>query len=259
MTFTPDVDFAYSTTYSVTIGTIAEDLAGNPLADDFTWDFTTGAEPDTTAPTVTGSTPTGTDVPVSTTITVTFDEAMNEASVEGAFFIDDPSVTGTTSWAGNTMTFTPDANLGYSTTYTVTIGTGATDLAGNPLAAEYIWDFTTVEEAVPIVTITDWTLAATAARGTSIDATVTIENTGDDTLWFVVSVSGTQATTGYPIVGLGTVQLAAGDSISVPVKIVVPGSADEGDYTLTPTVYKLEDYPTGDLQAIGSGKSVTIS
>jgi len=145
MTFTPDADLAYSATYEVTIGTGAEDLAGNPLAAAYIWDFTTGSEPDNTPPTVTGNTPTGTDVPVTSVITVTFDESMDTASVEGAFSTS-PSVTGTSGWSGNTMTFTPDADLAYSATYEVTIGTGAEDLAGNPLAAAYIWDFTTGSE-----------------------------------------------------------------------------------------------------------------
>jgi len=145
MTFTPSADLAYSTTYDVTIGTGAEDLAGNPL-ETYIWDFTTGSESDTTAPTVIGNTPTGTDVQVTTVITVTFDESMNTSSVEYAFSTD-PLVTGTFSWDGDTMTFTPSADLAYSTMYEVTIGTGAEDLADNPLAEAYIWDFTT--EVVP--------------------------------------------------------------------------------------------------------------
>ncbi|KAF5415525.1 MAG: hypothetical protein C5S48_05715 [Candidatus Methanogaster sp.] len=102
----------------------------------------TPAGGDFTAPTVTANTPTGTDVPVSTVVSATFDEAMNETSVKDAFSID-PSVTGSVSWDGNTMTFTPDADLAYETTYNVTIGTGAEDLAGNNLAEDFVWNFTT--------------------------------------------------------------------------------------------------------------------
>ncbi|MCD4815925.1 MAG: DUF1349 domain-containing protein, partial [Methanosarcinales archaeon] len=87
MTYTPDFDLTSDTTYEVTIGTGAEDLAGIPLATAFVWNFTTAAESDTTAPTVTDNTPTGTDVPVTTVITVTFNESMNTTSVEDAFSI----------------------------------------------------------------------------------------------------------------------------------------------------------------------------
>ena len=107
--------------------------------------------------------------------------------------------------------------------------------------------------------ISSWTLPSAGTRGTSISATVNIANTGTETNWFVVSISGTQTTTGYPIVSTGTVRLDAGDSTGVPVMVTVPGSADTGSYSLTPVVYELDGYPAGDPKAIGSGKSVTIS
>ena len=58
-----------------------------------------------------------TNVSVTTKISATFSEAMDKASAEAAFSIT-PSVAGTFSWVGNTMTFTPITNLAYSTTYT---------------------------------------------------------------------------------------------------------------------------------------------
>ena len=71
--------------------------------------------------------------------------------------------------------------------------------------------------------------------------------------------SGRETATGYPIAGLGTVQLDAGESIGAHVKIAVLGSADTGEYILTPVVYILDEYPAGNPVAIGSGESVTIS
>ena len=47
---------------------------------------------------------------------------------------------------GMTVTFTPTANLDYSTTYTCTITTGAKDLAGNALEVDYMWSFTAQSE-----------------------------------------------------------------------------------------------------------------
>ena len=98
-----------------------------------------------TAPTVTASTPTGADVAISTVITATFSAAMNQTSAEGAFSIS-PAVNGSLGWAGDMMTFTPDADLAYSTQYDVTIGTGAEDLAGNSLEESFAWNFTTESE-----------------------------------------------------------------------------------------------------------------
>ena len=46
--------------------------------------------------------------------------------------------------ASNHMaTFTPTSALTSGTIYTATIMTGARDMAGNPLATNYVWSFTT--------------------------------------------------------------------------------------------------------------------
>ena len=92
-----------------------------------------------------------TDVATSATVLVTFSEAMNQVVTEGAFSIS-PALTGTFSWngPGDVLTFAPDVLLAEgTTTYTVTIGTGATDLAGNALAAAHIFTFTTLQPTPP--------------------------------------------------------------------------------------------------------------
>jgi hypothetical protein len=53
------------------------------------------------------------------------------------------SVNGAVALSGNTATFTPSASLSPSTQYTATITTGAQDAAGNALAADVTWSFTT--------------------------------------------------------------------------------------------------------------------
>jgi flagellar hook assembly protein FlgD len=128
---------------------------------------------DTTAPTVTANTPTGTDVVISTTISVTFSEAMNQTSAEDAFSIS-PAVNGSLGWDNDTMTFTPDADLAYDTTYNTTIGTGAEDLAGNALAADHVWDFVTESPETTTDTVTR-TLQATAAPDDTIMVSLTID------------------------------------------------------------------------------------
>jgi hypothetical protein len=42
--FTPASNLNYDTTYTATITTAAEDLAGNPMLADFIWSFTTKSE-----------------------------------------------------------------------------------------------------------------------------------------------------------------------------------------------------------------------
>jgi parallel beta-helix repeat protein len=105
---------------------------------------------DTTPPTITAYSPIGTGVSADTAITVTFSEAMNQSSVEGAYSVS-PSVSGSFSWNGDKMIFTPSSNLNYETAYTVTIGTEAKDLAGNNLESLYSWQFTTLSPSMDLV------------------------------------------------------------------------------------------------------------
>jgi hypothetical protein len=127
--------------------TLAQDYAGNQIAD-YTMQFTI----DTKHPAISQGSPTGTDVPVTTSITITFNESMDKTSVQEAFELTDGTTTwtvdnGTVTWSGNTMTFIPDDGLlDYDTQYTVTIGTGARDPADNAISSAYSWSFTTVPE-----------------------------------------------------------------------------------------------------------------
>ena len=105
---------------------------------------------DTEAPTVTDNTPTGSNVPVDTLVTATFSEAMDPATITPASFtLAGSAVSGTVSYAPGTYTatFTPDADLEYSHTYTATLSTDITDGAVNPLASAKSWSFTTVTPA----------------------------------------------------------------------------------------------------------------
>src|SRR2546422_567291 len=51
-TFAPADNLAPNAVYTATLSTGARDLAGNALAADLVWSFTTGVIPDTTAPSV---------------------------------------------------------------------------------------------------------------------------------------------------------------------------------------------------------------
>ncbi|MCK7508102.1 MAG: Ig-like domain-containing protein [Desulfobacterales bacterium] len=101
-------------------------------------------DPDTASPTITAVYPlaSATGVVTSSIIRVAYGEAMNQTSAEGAFSMN-PSVTGTFSWRGNVMTFSPDTDLDEATVYVITVGTGAKDLAGNLLVSVYTWSWRT--------------------------------------------------------------------------------------------------------------------
>jgi hypothetical protein len=110
-----------------------------------------GAAPDTTPPQVSSTSPTGgaTGVTLNSSVSATFSEPMTNATLATANFtlattVEGAAVTGTVSVSGNTATFTPSAPLAGSTLYTATITTAAKDAAGNALAANYSWNFTTL-------------------------------------------------------------------------------------------------------------------
>ncbi|HYG74204.1 MAG TPA: LamG-like jellyroll fold domain-containing protein [Planctomycetota bacterium] len=80
-------------------------------------------------------------------VSITFSEAMNQASVQAAFSTTPPT-TGTFQWSGLTMTYTPSAPLSDNALYTVNIANTATDNAGLAMAASYSFSFTTAAFAV---------------------------------------------------------------------------------------------------------------
>ena len=147
--FTPSAPLAANASYTATISSGPTDLAGNPLAAPFVWTFTTGDSPDDTAPTVSSVVPINeaTDVPINSDLLVTFSEAMDPLSITNqTFTVTGPGATavaGTVTYVGNTATFNPNAALAANTLFTATITTGAEDLAGNNLLADFVWTFTT--------------------------------------------------------------------------------------------------------------------
>src|SRR5437867_4600555 len=77
-------------------------------------------------------------------------------------------VAGTVTYTNGTATFTPADNLAPLTTYTVTINTGAKDLAGNALTSDITWSFTT--GVIPDTTAP--TVAATVPANTATSVAI---------------------------------------------------------------------------------------
>ena len=165
-TFTPTTPavLASNSLFTATITTAATDLAGNalagntavpPAAGNHVWSFTTGAVSDATPPTVTTISPADATLGVCLTRTVsaTFSEAMNAASISNTTFTVTAAgvpVAGTVSYdaASHSASFVTASAAGFapSTAFVVTIKSGAAgvkDLAGNPLVADRTWGFTT--------------------------------------------------------------------------------------------------------------------
>jgi hypothetical protein len=150
-TFTPSAPLAYHTLYTATITTGVTGLTGAALASNYVWTFTTAATPIALAPTVLSTIPANlaTNVPLNRIISATFSEPMSPPTISSTNFTlkvtGGATVAGIVAYAsvGNTLTFTPAADLAASTQYTATITTGVTNLSGTPLANAYVWTFTT--------------------------------------------------------------------------------------------------------------------
>jgi hypothetical protein len=107
---------------------------------------------DTTPPTVSSTFPASDaeEVAREVTVTATFSEAMDPSTISDATFVlEGPGggVSGTVSYDAATLTasFDPSADLNWDAVYTARITTGAEDEAGNALASDYSWSFTTEE------------------------------------------------------------------------------------------------------------------
>ncbi|OGU82860.1 MAG: hypothetical protein A2499_03375 [Stygiobacter sp. RIFOXYC12_FULL_38_8] len=156
-TFVPLNNLAPNTNYTSTITTGAKDLAGNALAANYVWSFTTGAPTAVTLPTIISTTPTPGEIGVALNkqIAATFSVVMDASTITTSTFTlmqGTTPILGFVSYSGKTATFAPLSNLAANTTYTTTITTGAKDISGNALAANYVWSFTTA--ALPTYTVT---------------------------------------------------------------------------------------------------------
>ncbi len=161
-TLTPSSALPANTLCTATVTTAAQNAAGFALASNFVWTFTTAALADTTRPTVVLTVPAAgaAGVPNNSSITATFSEDMNPATITAASFTVMNTTLGTPlsgsvsySAAARTATFTPSITpLANNTLFTATLTTAVTDLAGNalagnmavlPNAGQHVWAFTT--------------------------------------------------------------------------------------------------------------------
>lgn len=150
--FTPSSLLLANSPFTATIGTGAKDLAGNALASDHVWNFTTGAVADNIAPTVvdTINANGAIGVPLNTKVGATFSKEMDPTTINTTTFtlthgVIPVQVAGTVSYSGLDAVFTPSGNLLANTLYTATITTGAKDtpVPGTSLASDYVWSWTT--------------------------------------------------------------------------------------------------------------------
>lgn len=154
-TFNPTANLLPGVIYTATITTGAQNVAGTGLANNHIWKFTTVAG---IPPTVTVTDPldNATDVVLNKTITADFSVPMDPLTISTTTFtvkLGAVNVPGTVSYVGSTASFNPTANLQSGETYTATITTGAENLTGTPLAANYVWTFDTKAPLGPLAPV----------------------------------------------------------------------------------------------------------
>ena len=147
-----------------------------------------GGGGDTTAPTVTGTSPASgaTGTAVTANVTGSFSEAMNASTVTSATFT---LTTGTTTVPAavtynstdRVATLNPDQDLAAGTVYTATIkggSGGVKDAAGNALASDKTWTFTTASAGGG----TSQTVTLTATADSYVSSGATGTNYGTSTV-----------------------------------------------------------------------------
>jgi hypothetical protein len=151
-----------------------------------------------------------TNVPLEQNITITFNEAMNPATITpGAFELSTTgnpggrskaeSVDGELTYDATTfsMTFTPHNRLSANATYTGKVVTSVKDLMGNALQMDYSWTFSTGASVSPTVTSTGPTNNATAVLlNKVIDATFSVPMNSTSVTGTTFTI--TQGTTAIP-------------------------------------------------------------
>ncbi|MEM9213054.1 MAG: ExeM/NucH family extracellular endonuclease [Cyanobacteria bacterium P01_F01_bin.150] len=253
VTINPSVSLEYETDYYVQIdsGSI-QDLAGNDysgIADSATWNFSTEAAPDVTAPTVSIYSPTldATQIAAGADLVLTFDEAIQVGTGDITIHkVSDNSVVATisvgdssqVSISGAVMTINPTADLDDETAYYVQIASGViTDLSSNSfagLSGPAAWSFTTADVSAPTFTIDTPIDGATQVTvDTSLSLTfnepiqkgtgdILIKNGLDNSIIATIPVADAQVSVNSDTVTINPTS-ALSDQTSVYIEI--PGSA----------------------------------
>lgn len=231
--------------------------------------------PDTTPPTVLSTNPINGATGVAL-INVTFSEPMDAPSISTASFaVKGPGVTavaGAVSYdaANNRASFVPTNALVSATAFTGTIMITAKDVAGNALASNYVWNFSssaaaTVQLPVVLVASVDYAVLAGA----------TITNTGATKITGDVGLSPGSSVGGFPpgiIVGTKHISDISANNAKLDLTTAynnaagrtlgpVSVSGNLGGMTLPPGLYKSTSglaISSGDLTLDAKGNANAV-
>jgi len=173
LTLVPVNPLQTGTTHTVNIAGV-QDFSGNPMAAPVTATFSTGAAVDLVGPTVVTANPVAnaTAVPTNAVVQIEFSKRINPLTVTATTFqvsTQGTPIAGniTISADGQTATFTPASALTPSTSYSVSLTNGITDLEGQVLAYYPGSSFTTGQSTATGPAIA-WVNPASAFAGASV-------------------------------------------------------------------------------------------
>jgi Ice-binding-like/Bacterial Ig-like domain len=249
-----------------------------------------------TVPTIVSMVPLAgaTNVAVNSSVSATFNEAMNPATLTPTTFAlttgtPAVAVSGTVVYGNATAFFRPAAHLASGTSYTATITTGAKSAGGVPLAAMSAWSFTTgvtVAAAMPVNLATAGNYVILSRSGIStVPASVITGNLGVSpiaatsiTMFSLIADSTNVFSTSSQVTGkiyaadyaaptpanlttaVSDMELAFTDAAGRAPDVTELGAGNIGGMTLAPGVYQWSTgvlIPT-DLTLNGSSTAVWI-
>jgi hypothetical protein len=215
-------------------------------------------------------------VGINQAVNATFSEPMDPLTITTASMtLSGPGGTGVVGTVGYDVvgriaTFTPTASLTALTAYTATITTAAKDLAGNALATNFVWSFTTAGTAAGQAPVVLGSATTFAVLGGS-----TITNTGLSTVNGDLGLSPGTAVTGFPPgVVNGTTHVA--DPVAAQAQLdltaayndaagrttgAITVAGDLGGQTLIPGLYKSTstlDITSADLTLDAQGDANAV-
>ena len=236
--FAPASNLSPSTRYTATVkGGVGgvKDLAGNAMASDFVWTWTTGSSPDTTPPTVSGTINVNgaTNVPINTKVGATFSEGMDPSTISTTTLFlrqGTTAVPGTVSYSGVSVVLVPSSDLVPGTLYTVTVkgGVGGVkDLAGNAMASDFVLAWTTSASPDTIAPTVSGTINANGETNVPINTKVgaTFSEGVDPSTISTTTFFLRQGTTAVP----GTVSYSGVSAVLSPTSNLTPSTL----YTVT--------------------------